>query len=62
MRRDKDIIGYMYTDTEAVIVKKVLKDIELWHMSGVMMGNACDKGYCECPKIINHLKSKYGVE
>jgi hypothetical protein len=37
----------------------VLKSIERFHVAGMMVGGACDRGYCECPKIINHLKEEF---
>lgn len=62
MRRDKEIIGYMYIDTEQAVINKVIKHIEYFHMAGAMVGGACDKGYCECPKIIDSIKEEFKVE
>ena len=41
---------------------QTLKAIEVFHTAGEMLGNACDRGYCECPKIINHLKEWWGIK
>ena len=41
---------------------QTLKAIEVFHTAGEMLGNACDRGYCECPKIINHLKEWWGIQ
>ena len=61
-RRDKEIIGYMYTDTEQAVINKVIKHIEYYHKAGVFLGGACDRGYCECPKIIEFIKEEFEVE
>lgn len=42
--------------------EQTLKAIEVFHMAGVMVGGACDRGYCECPKIIDHLKEWWGIK
>ena len=39
MRRDKDIIGYMYNDTEKAIRDKVIQELES------MACEACQMGY-----------------
>ena len=42
--------------------EQTLKAIEMFHLAGVMLGGACDRGYCECPKIIDHLKEWWGIK
>ena len=42
--------------------EQTLKAIEVFHMAGMMVGGACDRGYCECPKIIDHLKEWWGIK
>ena len=42
--------------------EQTLKAIEVFHTAGEMLGTACDRGYCECPKIINHLKEWWGIQ
>lgn len=42
--------------------EQTLKAIEIFHRAGMMAGTGCDRGYCECPKIIDHLKEWWGAK
>lgn len=48
--------------TKIEVLKEVVKDIERWHRAGIMLGGACDRGYCECPKIIDYIKEEHGIK
>lgn len=46
--------------TDQATVKEILKHIEFWHVASTFEGGACDRGYCECIKIIDSIKEEYG--
>jgi hypothetical protein len=48
------------TAVENSTIKEVIKHIEFWHIAGTFEGGACDRGYCECPKIIDSIKEEFG--
>lgn len=48
---------YLYI--KKYVVEQVINSIGVYHRAGMMLGEACDKGYCECPKIIDNIKEEY---
>lgn len=45
--------------TDKATVEEIIRYIGYYHMAGVMIGGACDRGYCECPKIIDSIKKEF---
>jgi hypothetical protein len=50
-------IDYIYL-IEQEMIAKITKDIELWHMAGVVLGGNCDAGLCTCNDIVGYLKEQ----
>lgn len=47
--------------TDIDTVKEVIKHIGFWHTASSFEGGACDRGYCECPKIIDSIKEEWEI-
>lgn len=50
---------YLYI--KKYVTEEVIRHIGTYHRAGMLAGTACDRGYCECPKIIDSIKEEYSL-